>query len=66
MRVLEGETSQIRRDLAPAGIGTPWVRRPEEDDELRPLADILRSMNSLYDILVVIDIREGIMERVRL
>ena len=66
VRVLERETGQIRRDLAPAGGCAPSVRRPEEDDELRPFTDFLRSTNGLCSILVVNDIPKGIVERVRL
>jgi hypothetical protein len=50
VRVLEGETGHVRRDLAPAGVCAPAVRRPEKDDELCPSADSLRSMKGLRHV----------------
>lgn len=41
VRVLEGETGEIRRDLAPAGICTSPVRRSKEDNEPCPFANYL-------------------------
>jgi hypothetical protein len=47
VRVLEGQAGKIQSDLAPACVRAAPVRRPQEDDELRPIADYIGPANGL-------------------